>query len=109
MSAYQAIPPTISNATSPSTGATHRGRLRSAGTATGVPSNRSRALGSSGPSGVYADVRARAKAVLWLNPEPRASWAFGDSAMRSYEPHCDRVEVVNNLASLKRVVDRIVL
>jgi uncharacterized protein with von Willebrand factor type A (vWA) domain len=56
-----------------------------------------------------ADIRARAKAVLWLNPEPRMSWAFGDSAMRAYEPHCDRIEVVNNLASLKRVVDGLVL
>ena len=56
-----------------------------------------------------ADVRARARRVLWLNPEPPLSWAFGDSAMRDYEPHCDRVEVVNNLASLKRVVDGLVL
>jgi uncharacterized protein with von Willebrand factor type A (vWA) domain len=47
--------------------------------------------------------------VLWLNPEPPLSWAFGDSAMRDYEPYCDRVEVVSNLASLKRVVDGLVL
>jgi uncharacterized protein with von Willebrand factor type A (vWA) domain len=56
-----------------------------------------------------ADVHARARAVLWLNPEPRLSWAFGDSAMRAYEPHCDRVEVVNSLASLARVVDDLVI
>ncbi len=56
-----------------------------------------------------ADVRARARRLLWLNPEPPLSWAFGDSAMRDYEPHCDRVEVVQNLASLKRVVDGLVL
>jgi uncharacterized protein with von Willebrand factor type A (vWA) domain len=55
-----------------------------------------------------ADVRARARRVLWLNPEPRLSWAFGDSAMRLYEPHCDRVEVVSNVASLRRVVDDLV-
>ena len=47
--------------------------------------------------------------VLWLNPESRLSWAFGDSAMRAYEPHCDRVEVVQNLDSLRRVVDALVL
>ena len=29
--------------------------------------------------------------------------------MRDYEPHCDRVEVVNNLASLARVVDTLIL
>ena len=55
------------------------------------------------------DIRARARKLLWLNPEPRMSWAFGDSAMRLYEPHCDRVEVVANLASLRRVVDGLVL
>ncbi len=55
------------------------------------------------------DIRARAKKVLWLNPESPVSWAFGDSAMRDYEPHCDRVEVVNNLASLAKLVDTLVL
>ena len=58
---------------------------------------------------VLSDVRARAKRLLWLNPEPRLSWNFGDSVMRLYEPHCDRVEVVNNLATLRRVIDEIVL
>lgn len=56
-----------------------------------------------------ADVRARARRVIWLNPEPRLSWAFGDSAMRFYEPHCDRVEVASNLDTLRRVVDDLVL
>lgn len=55
-----------------------------------------------------SDIRSRARRLLWLNPEPRLSWAFGDSAMRYYEPHCDRVEVVQNLASLRRVVDDLV-
>jgi uncharacterized protein with von Willebrand factor type A (vWA) domain len=56
-----------------------------------------------------AQIKERAKRVLWLNPEPPLSWSFGDSAMRDYEPYCDRVEVVNNLASLAKVVDRLVL
>jgi uncharacterized protein with von Willebrand factor type A (vWA) domain len=56
-----------------------------------------------------ADIKARAKRVLWLNPEPPLSWAFGDSVMRDYEPHCDRVETVNNLDALTKVVDRLVL
>jgi uncharacterized protein with von Willebrand factor type A (vWA) domain len=55
------------------------------------------------------DVRRRARRVLWLNPEPPANWAFGDSAMRDYAPHCDRVELVFNLKSLSRVVDSLVL
>ncbi len=56
-----------------------------------------------------ARVRARAKHVLWLNPEQPASWIFGDSAMRDYKPHTSRVEVVYNLDSLRRVVDELVL
>jgi uncharacterized protein with von Willebrand factor type A (vWA) domain len=55
------------------------------------------------------EIRARARRLLWLNPEPPASWAFGDSVMAAYEPHCDRVETVSTLNSLKRVVDGLVL
>ncbi|MEO6954709.1 MAG: VWA domain-containing protein [Polyangia bacterium] len=51
----------------------------------------------------------RARRLLWLNPEPPVSWGFGDSVMRLYAPHCDKVETVNNLVSLKRVVDKLVL
>jgi uncharacterized protein len=36
-------------------------------------------------------VRARARAVVWLCPEPRAAWATGDSAMARYAPRCTRV------------------
>ena len=54
-------------------------------------------------------IRNKARRVLWLNPEPPVSWGFGDSAMRLYAPHCDRVETVNNLDSLKKVVDSLVL
>ena len=56
-----------------------------------------------------AAVKEKARRLLWLNPEPPGSWAFGDSAMREYEPYCDRVETVGNLAQLKRVVDTLVL
>jgi len=52
-----------------------------------------------------AEIRARAKRVIWLNPEAPAAWGFGDSAMRDYEPHCDKVVVAHNLESLRRVVN----
>jgi len=52
-----------------------------------------------------AAIAERAKRLVWLNPEPPASWAFGDSAMRDYEPHCDKVESVNDLTSLTKAVD----
>jgi uncharacterized protein with von Willebrand factor type A (vWA) domain len=58
---------------------------------------------------VLGDIRRRAKRVLWLNPEPPAAWGFGDSAMREYETHCDRVVVAHNLDSLRRVVDDLVV
>jgi uncharacterized protein len=56
-----------------------------------------------------AEIRRRAKRVLWLNPELPGAWGFGDSAMREYEPHCDRVVVAYNLESLRKVVDELVL
>jgi uncharacterized protein with von Willebrand factor type A (vWA) domain len=53
-------------------------------------------------------IRERARRVLWLNPEPPATWSFGDSVMREYEPHCDRVESVQNLSGLAKVIDSLV-
>lgn len=58
---------------------------------------------------VLGQLRKRAKQVWWLNPEARAAWGFGDSAMRDYEPHCDKVVVANNLSSLHKVVDELVM
>jgi uncharacterized protein len=56
-----------------------------------------------------AEIRRRAKRLLWLNPEAPAAWGFGDSAMRDYEPHCHKVVVAYNLETLRKVVDEIVL
>ncbi|HVN64897.1 MAG TPA: VWA domain-containing protein, partial [Candidatus Binataceae bacterium] len=53
------------------------------------------------------DIRARAKQVIWLNPESRNTWGFGDSEMDRYAPHCDLVEECRNLNQLYRLVDRI--
>ncbi|HEY8079508.1 MAG TPA: VWA domain-containing protein, partial [Labilithrix sp.] len=36
-------------------------------------------------------IRERARALVWLCPEPRAAWATGDSAMSRYAPRCTRV------------------
>ncbi len=59
--------------------------------------------------GALEAIGEKARRLIWLNPEPAVSWGFGDSAMRLYAPHCDRVETVNNLDSLRRVVDELVL
>lgn len=55
------------------------------------------------------DIRVRAKQVLWLNPENRTTWGFGDSEMDRYLPFCDVVEECRNLNQLYRVVDRLVV
>jgi uncharacterized protein len=56
---------------------------------------------------VLRDVRERAKRVIWLNPESRLTWGFGDSEMDRYIPHCDLVEECRNLNQLYRVIDRL--
>jgi uncharacterized protein with von Willebrand factor type A (vWA) domain len=59
--------------------------------------------------GALEAIGEKARRLIWLNPEPAVSWGFGDSAMRLYAPLCDRVETANNLDSLRRVVDELVL
>jgi uncharacterized protein with von Willebrand factor type A (vWA) domain len=46
--------------------------------------------------------------VIWLNPENRMTWGFGDSEMDRYAPYCTLVEECRNLNQLYRVIDRLV-
>jgi uncharacterized protein with von Willebrand factor type A (vWA) domain len=55
------------------------------------------------------DIRQRAKQLIWLNPENRNTWGFGDSEMDRYAQHCDLVEECRNLNQLYKVVDRLVV
>ncbi len=55
------------------------------------------------------EVKQRARRVIWLNPESRNTWGFGDSEMERYAVHCDLVEECRNLNQLYRVVDRLVV
>jgi uncharacterized protein with von Willebrand factor type A (vWA) domain len=57
---------------------------------------------------VVRDIQRKAKQVIWLNPENKMTWGFGDSEMDRYAPHCTMVEECRNLNQLYRVVDRIV-
>lgn len=50
---------------------------------------------------VLGDLRRRARAVLWINPERRGSWSIGDSAMHKYAPVCTRVLEVACAAELE--------
>lgn len=50
---------------------------------------------------VLDDLRRRARALLWINPERRGSWSIGDSAMAAYAPRCTRVLEVACAAELE--------
>jgi len=52
-----------------------------------------------------ADLRRRAKQVLWICPEPRERWGQGDSEMLTYATHCTRVATATTLAELEGVAD----
>lgn len=54
---------------------------------------------------VWQQVYRQAKRVLWLNPEAKTRWNTGDSVMQEYAPYCSRVETVNSLRDLSRVLD----
>jgi len=52
-------------------------------------------------------LKHRSKRLIWFNPEHRQQWGSGDSDMLDYEPICDEVHQVRNLAQLSGAVDDI--
>jgi hypothetical protein len=56
---------------------------------------------------VLADLRRRARQLVWLCPEERASWGFGDSEMPLYARHCTQVLVVRTADELARAAERL--
>lgn len=57
---------------------------------------------------VLKEIRRKAKQLIWLNPESRLTWGFGDSEMPRYIPYCDVAEECRNISQLYKVIDRIV-
>ena len=53
---------------------------------------------------VFQAITARARRVIWLNPEYRTAWGTGDSDMLRYRPFCHVATVCNTLRHLERVV-----
>jgi uncharacterized protein with von Willebrand factor type A (vWA) domain len=53
---------------------------------------------------VIADLKYRAKAVYWLNPEPTSYWDSGDSIVNQYAPYCDKVIECRTLRQLEAFV-----
>jgi len=58
---------------------------------------------------VLGDIARTARAVVWLNPEPRAYWDTGDSAMSFYQVHCTSVHEVRTLRQLEEFVESLTL
>jgi uncharacterized protein len=56
---------------------------------------------------VLGELRRKCKRLLWLCPEDRGAWGFGDSEMPLYARHCHRVEPVRSLEDLARVAEQL--
>ena len=62
------------------------------------------------PAQVWAlrEIRRKARRVIWICPEDRRGWGFGDSEMDLYAQVCDQVVVVQSLSDLDRLADHLV-
>jgi hypothetical protein len=59
--------------------------------------------------GILAEMRARCRRLIWLNPEARQFWYSGDSEMRVFEAFCDKVRPCQNLNQLLDFITSLVL
>jgi uncharacterized protein with von Willebrand factor type A (vWA) domain len=62
------------------------------------------------PSNVWAlkDLKRKVKRLIWITPEDRRSWGFGDSEMHAYSKAVHHTVVVQSLADLERLADQLV-
>jgi hypothetical protein len=58
---------------------------------------------------LLAEMRARSRRLIWLNPEARQFWYSGDSEMRVFETVCDEVRPCQNLNQLLEFITSLVL
>jgi uncharacterized protein with von Willebrand factor type A (vWA) domain len=56
---------------------------------------------------VLSEVQQKAKQLIWLNPENRATWGVGDSEMPRYLRYCDVAEECRNISQLYKVIELI--
>jgi len=54
---------------------------------------------------VLKEFHERARRVIWLNPEPEATWNGGDSEMKRMGAYCTQVQVCNSIRHVERVLD----
>jgi len=53
---------------------------------------------------ILKNIHARARRVIWLNPEAKSMWNSGDSEMKRLQPYCDKAVTCASLKDLERVV-----
>jgi uncharacterized protein len=58
---------------------------------------------------LFKRISSRARATIWLNPEPQSMWGTGDSDMLGYAPLCDSTFQVANLNQLAGAIDHLLL
>ncbi len=56
---------------------------------------------------ILAAIASEARAVYWLNPEPKAYWDTGDSVMSKYRSACTDVREVRNLRQLEEFIESV--
>jgi uncharacterized protein with von Willebrand factor type A (vWA) domain len=54
---------------------------------------------------ILRQINERARAVIWLNPEPESFWSVGDSEMDRYRRFCHVAKTCNTLNELERIID----
>lgn len=54
------------------------------------------------------DLKQKARRVVWICPEDRRNWGFGDSEMHTYARHCHQTVVVQTLNDLERIAEQLV-
>jgi uncharacterized protein with von Willebrand factor type A (vWA) domain len=54
------------------------------------------------------DLRRKCRRLLWICPEERRSWGFGDSEMLTYAKLCHQVVVVQSLNDFAKVAEQLV-
>ncbi|MFT6557300.1 VWA domain-containing protein [Sneathiella sp.] len=63
-----------------------------------------RSNGADPRTDILKEIKARAKRVIWLNPERKSVWGSGDSEMLKIAPYCTKADVCNSLNKLELVI-----
>jgi len=54
---------------------------------------------------ILCEAQKICKKIIWLNPEPKNLWKFGDSNMKNYSKYCTKVFECNTLEHLDNLIE----